>query len=201
MMGVYRQQEPYVNRKECHECGEKFKKNQEFQELAIYDDPWLTKPSTVRVHVGNDDGNGDCLDKLTDTGWADFRYFVCEDCERMIISQCPSNGWRSYYKIRDGQQVCIKCYQDEILKNGIPGAEFADGHIPGDFFNESDLKAAKWHAVEGFDYCHIAGEANAKSFCNKALELIKAKKKVLVDYRSMGIGGSEGNVSLYTKGV
>jgi len=197
MRGTYLQQVPFVNRKECHTCGEKIKRGQEFEELAIYDDPFLNKPSTVRVHTGNDDGHGDCLDKMTDTSWADFRYFVCEDCGRIIIGQCPSNGWRSYIKERDGQQICIRCYQDDILKNGHNEKDFEDGHIPGDFFNESDLKKHCWG--EERSHTHICGEKDAKSFCDLALTLIDEGKKVLVDYDAMGIGNSEGYVSLWAK--
>ena len=58
----------------------------------------------------------------------------------MVIGQCPSNGRRSYIKERDGQQICIKCYQDDILKNGHNEKDFEDGHIRGDFVNQSDLK-------------------------------------------------------------
>jgi hypothetical protein len=77
----------------------------------------MKKGSTVRVHTGNDDGHGDCLDKLTDDHYADFRYFECACCGRLVIRQCPYNGWRSYVKIRNDEEICVKCYQDELLQN------------------------------------------------------------------------------------
>lgn len=202
MMGIaHDNKKPYKRTTECHECGEKFKRGESKQILKIYDDPWADQPRICAVHDNNDDEkHGSCLDKMTDTSWGDFRYFLCDHCDRLIIEQCPDNGWRSYYKHNDaGEQVCVKCWQDEIIENGHDAKEFKDGHIPGDFYNEQDLSSHDWVLVQGMSHRYITGSESAKQFCDRALELIDEGNRVLVDYDAMGIGGGEGYVSLYMK--
>lgn len=206
MQGIPRDHKtPYKKLDECHECGESFKKHETLKsglvvKLDVYDDPWATKPSTVKVHTDNDDGHGSCLDKLTDTSWADFRYFTCERCNRLIVGQCLDNSWRSYVKhTEDGEEICVKCYQAEVLENGMP-AEAFDGTVRGDFFNSSDLHQAGYRVVDLFDDVFINGANPAKRVCDKARELIESGHRVVVDYERMGIGSTEGYVSLYMKG-
>ena len=204
MMGIPRDHTtPYVKRDTCHECGEVFKKK-EFSrgnvvEIKLYDDPWATEPCIVRVHADNDDGHGTCLDKLTDTGWSDFRYFDCPICQRLIVSQCLDNGWRSFQKEYGDELICVKCYQEMKLEGGEESEDLENGKIPGDFFNDSDLNAHGWSLVPGMNGVHIVGKDSARSFCKAALNVISLGHKVLVNYDSMGIGGGEGYVSLYCK--
>jgi len=205
MMGIpYNTKRAYKKLNTCHECGEKFKKSETLKSgkaaiLHIYDDPWATEPSLVKVHSANESNCGTRLDKLTDTSWADFRYFTCETCERLIISQCPYNGWRSYRHITEnGAEICAKCYQDDILKNGQPSGAF-DNRIPGDFFETGAIVRAGYEIVPGFNNVFINNAASLKRFCDKAKSLITSGHFVVTDYESMGIGGSEGYVSLYSK--
>lgn len=200
MMGIIRDHKtPYIYKKTCHECGEPIKRGQAKTELKIFNDPWATTPCTVRVHTGNDDGDGDCFDKLTDTSWASFRYQECPICERMIVSQHLDNGWRSFFKTVDGEEICIKCYQDIVLEDGHGTEPFEAGKIPGDFFNSSSLSAHGWAQVSGFHGFFINGGDSAKRFCSQAQKLIKEGHRVLVDYGSMGIGGGEGYVTMMVK--
>jgi len=200
MMGVIRDHTtPYKNLKTCHECGKRFRTGQEKVTLDIYDDPWAMNPCIVRVHTENDNGHGSCLDKMTDTSWADFRYFECQKCERLIVRQCLDNGWRSYVKTLDEEEVCVRCYQEMVLEDGENAEEFEKGHIPGDFYNSADISAHDWALVPGFHGAFINGKGSVIRFCNQALKLIADGHKVLVNLDSMGIGGSEGYVSLYVK--
>ena len=202
MMGIaHDNKKPYKRTAECHECGKRFKKGESKQILKIYDSPWADEPRVIAVHDQNDDDrHGSCLDKLTDTSWGDFRYFLCDCCNRLIIQQCPDNGWRSYYKMTDaGEQVCVRCWQENILENGHEDKEFESGHVPGDFYNEQDLSSHDWVLVQGMSHEHITGAESAKKFCDRALELVRDGMKVLINYDSMGIGGSEGYVSLFYK--
>lgn len=207
MMGIaHDNSKPYKRTTECHECGNKFKKGESKQVLKIYDDPWADQPRIIAVHDQNDDENdrygGTCLDKLTDTSWGDFRYFLCEECNRLIISQCPDNGWRSYKHYRDdGSEICVRCYQENILANGHDADDFKDGNIPGDFYSSQDVSSADWVLVQGMSRCYITGKESARVFIDKALELIGKGYKVLVNYDAMAIGGGEGYVSLYFKPV
>jgi hypothetical protein len=207
MMGVPRDHKtPYTKKGECHECGEKFKKSETIKsgkvvELHVYDDPWADEPCTVRVHALNDDErNGSCLDKLTDTGWADFRYQDCPACGRLVMSQCLDNGWRGYFKTDGDEDICVRCYQERRLADGEPLESFDDGHIPGDFYDSSELANYNWALVPGLQGVHISGSKGAAEFCARAIAFIKDGQKVLVDYERMGIGGGEGYVSLYLKG-
>jgi len=204
MMGIaHDNSKPYKKTAECHECGERFKKGESKQILKVYMDPWADQPRTIAVHDANDDGDaryGTCLDKLTDTSWGDFRYFLCEECERLIIQQCPDNGWRSYKHIDDdGREICVRCYQENILANGHPREHFEKGNIPGDFYSSQDVANANWVLVPGMSRSHITGKESAEAFAKQARALIDTGYKVLVDYNAMGIGGGEGYVSLYYK--
>ena len=170
MIGVYREPITFVNKKECHQCGETFRKGEKKMGLTIFDSPWQKDGSTVCVHTGNDDGkHGDCLDMLLDTSWRDFRYFACAACHRTIIRQCPSNGWRSYVKERDGKEICVKCYQDQVLANGEIIEAFEDGRIPGDFYNEWDIKSNGWKPIDKLGNFFFSGSEGAKRFCDSAI--------------------------------
>lgn len=202
MMGIaHDNKKPYKRTTECHECGGKFKKGESKQILKIYDDPWADQPRTIAVHDNNDDDRyGSCLDKMTDTSWGDFRYFLCERCNRLIIQQCLDNGWRSYKRIDDtGEEFCVRCYQENTLENGHEAAELERGSVPGDFYNHQDISSHDWVLVQGMSHVYITGSESAKRFADRALELIDEGNKVLVNYDSMGIGGGEGYVSLYYK--
>lgn len=195
---------PYVKKDECHECGEVFKKREtlksgKVQEIQLYDDPWATEACIVRVHADNEEGHGTCLDKLTDTGWADFRYFDCPICKRLVVGQCLDNGWRSYRKEHRGEEICVKCYQEIKLEDGEDVEVFVNGKIPGDFFPAAELNAFGWSLVPGMGNRHIDSTSSTHAFCQMALTMIRKGYKVLVDYDNMGIGGLEGYVSLYCK--
>lgn len=201
MMGIaHDNSKPYKRTTECHECGEKFKKGESKQILKIYDDPWALEPRVIAVHDQNDDDRyGSCLDKMSDTGWADFRYFLCEHCNRLIISQCPDNGWRSYQHVTEsGEVICVKCYQDDVLANGNRREDFEDS-VPGDFFNHQDLSSYNWVLVPGMSRVYITGQDSRKRLANRAAGLFDKGFKVLCNYDALGIGGGEGYVSLYYK--
>ena len=200
MMGAYvDQSKPFKKTTVCAECDKKFKKGEAKAVVEVFDDPFAVHPRIIAFHSDNDDGYGTCLDKMTDTSWADFRYFSCARCERIVVRQCLSNGWRSYAKIDDDEEICVKCYQDLRLEDGEPAEAFEAGKIPGDFYVSSDLSAHGWGQVPGYSNFHISSGSSAKHFCQQALKLIEEGHKVLVDYDSMGIGGGEGFVSLYAK--
>lgn len=200
MMGIPQIRKPFVEKGTCHECGEAFTEQDAFVELEIFDNPFEKIPSIVRVHSDNDeDGYGTCLDKLEDTSWADFRYFTCAACGRMIIRQCPDNGWRSYVKIVDDEEICVACYQDNVLQNGVDVEKLREGRIPGDFFGRDDILEHGWSPVEEYQGYFIRGDSRKKEFCGAAIALADAGKKVMIDYDNLAIDGSEGYVSLYSK--
>ena len=193
---------------ECHECGRKKFKYQMY-EVEVYDSPWDEVPKTIYVCKEMPEPfkkyygmtyRESCEELLTDTSWAAFRYFTCDACQRMVISQCPSNGWHSYMRIvNECEQICLKCYEEDLYENGIPRESFEQNKIAGMFFNRGDLQEHGYEPVEGYQGFFVRGTEDAKKFCAKAIELIASGHKVAVDYERMAIGGLEGYVNLYTK--
>lgn len=189
----------------CGECGKTFRSHETIKsglvaKVLIFDNPWDKVGEMIKVHTANEDKFGrTCQDKLTDTGRADFRYFECAECHRMVIRQCPKNGWRSYVKHRGDEEICVACYQKTRLENGESREVLESGRIPGDFHNHSELQANGWLPVLNHRCVHITSSERAKEFCQAALELLDKGKRVLVDYDSMAIGGGEGYISLYCK--
>lgn len=196
---------------ECQECGAFGRVGRRMAAVEVYDSPWQVEPTIIyacvnpssEYHGGAMDviGRfGACVDLLTDTSWADFRYFTCEWCERMVISQCPSNGYHSYVRIvNECEQVCLKCYEERMFDEGLPREDFEAGKIPGMFCDRSELEKHGFETVDGFETARIASTEDADRFCARAMALIDTGHVVAVDYESMGIGGSEGYVSLYAK--
>jgi hypothetical protein len=175
--------------------------------LEVYDDPWQEEPKVVYLHQNvprafvkeypNHRGES-CQDLLFDTGWGDFRYFICENCDRVVIRQCPHNGWHSYvHMMEDGEEICLKCYEADIFKNGLSRAEFEQCRIPGMFFNRGNLEERGYEKVRGFIDFKVTSKETAKQFCDKALELIDSGCRVAVDYERLAIGGGEGYVTLF----
>lgn len=208
MMGIPRDHTtPYTKLDECHECGEpivrgiKAGNKESIQYLKVFDDPWATKACHVVLHDDNDeDGNGSCLEKLFDTSWSDFRYFHCDECGRVIVRQCLDNGWRSFVKERNGAEICVKCYQDEILREGHDIDELQD-RVPGEFFVNEEISAFGWSLVPGCEGVHVSGRESVNAILLKARALKMQGRKVLFNIDSMAYGGGEGYVDLYVKGA
>ena len=99
---------------ECYECEGKGRVGKRMVAVEVYDSPWQEEPKTIYVctYPDPEEYGRSCFDLLTDESWADFRYFECQSCYRMVIRQCPSNGWHSYVREwEDEGEVCLKCYE------------------------------------------------------------------------------------------
>lgn len=193
---------------ECHECGTRKFKSRMYA-MDVHDSPWDAAPKTIYVckHTPKSlqkhyhrEWMESCEELLTDTGWADFRYFTCASCHRMVISQCPSNGWHSYvHTTDDGDEICLKCYEADLYENGIPRESFENNKIGGMFFNRGDLQKYGYAEVEGYQNFFVRGTEDAKRFCKEAIKWIDAGYKVAVDYDHMSIGMLEGYVNMFIK--
>jgi hypothetical protein len=186
---------------QCHECGEPIKGKEDFTTLEIYDNPW-GEPKEIHLHTENEiceDYGISCEQALYDQQWADFRYFNCPLCNRIIIRQCPSNGWQSYVRETEDGEVCLRCWEEDIYENGVPREEFEEGQIPGMFYNRGDLESHGYEPVPGFDNFPITSGFNARAFCDAAIRVIDEGFLVAVDYERMAIGGLEGYVTLWAK--
>lgn len=194
-------------RVKCWECGIEGAISN-FYKYELYDTPWDDTPRIAYLHkripaaLKKDSPFkyiDSCSELLDDHSWADFRYFECVECQRMICEQNPRNGWHTQYRYwgedGDGEQICLRCYEKEVLENGIPREKFENEQLPGMFFsgdNSEPLDAG--YEKEG---TYFVGDATP--VCAKALELIDSGHKVVVGYESMAIGGLEGTVSLFYK--
>ena len=190
----------------CEECGLEGARGNMYK-LELYDTPWEDKPRIAYVHkklparLKRDDYlkyMESCEELVEDTGWADFRYFTCQVCYRQVCRQNPANGWHSQVRVVGDEELCLKCYEEHILDNGVEREEFEEGHLPGMFFsgdNHEPLDAG-YECI--MDNVFIG---DPKPVIAKALELIDRGHKVVIGYESMGIGGSEGAVSLFAKSI
>jgi hypothetical protein len=188
----------------CHECHDT-KDVRAMYALEVYDHPSDALPKTIHVckratwtkKNARYSWLESCEELLTDSSWADFRYFTCDLCNRMICEQAPENGWHSQVRyLGDGDvAVCLTCYQEMLLRDGIEREVFERRQLPGMFFSSVEL--SDWTRI--VDDKHIRSKADAKDACAIAIDYIDRGYKVLVDYERMAIGGLEGYVSLYAK--
>ncbi|MBW1697573.1 MAG: hypothetical protein JRH18_23965 [Deltaproteobacteria bacterium] len=92
-----------------------------------YDTPWDDEPQDKLFC------SDDCADTyMYEEPWV---YFWCEPCEREICEQNPLNGWHIQYRDYGYERVCLSCYKDLILENGVERDKLESGHIPGMFFD------------------------------------------------------------------
>jgi hypothetical protein len=163
------------------------------QTRYVYETPWDDAPIEKIF----------CSDNCAETYLYEppFAYFWCSLCEREICEQNPMNGWHIQHRTYDGEPVCLSCYRDLILENGVEIEKLAAGQIPGMFFNSgnTDAKAAGYREVPGFSNFFVSDRIQADAFCRKALDLMDADKKVIVGYERLALGGEEGYVTLMVK--
>lgn len=192
---------------ECHECGAKKPKSKMY-ELKVYSRPFddvshliyvcKEAPPKFKKHW-HMEWLDSCEDLLTDSAWADFRYFTCIVCKRMICEQNPSNGWHIQYRYIEDEKICLQCYENNILETGHRVDEFDDG-LPGMFLTDCELTNAGFSIHPQFDDVYIHSQKHVQLIKDAALELIANGKKVIIKYERMAIGGLEGYITLYSKG-
>ena len=200
---------------QCYECDRERPKDATY-EYELYSTPWDDVGDTAYLckdefgHAELERENGRevfeswkyyecCVEVLTDNGWSDFRYFECVRCYRTICEQNPKNGWHVQYRVDgdDYEQVCLKCYQDEILEYGISRESVENGELSGMFFNTGELD--EWERV--MDYIHIDNSNTVQEVLDNILGWMDEDYKVVIDYERMGIGGLEGYISVYRKKI
>jgi hypothetical protein len=169
------------------------KKARQSQTRYAFETPWDEEPVT-KLFCSDDCGDT----YMYEEPWA---YFMCSRCDREISEQNPQNGWHVQYRDYDGTMVCLKCYEDVILENGVERDKLESGKIPGMFFSYGNLEPLKagYREVEGFKDFFVATNYDADRFRKKALELMDQGKRVVIGYERMAIGGGEGYVTLMEK--
>lgn len=126
----------------------------------------------------------------------DFRYFECCKCGRVICEQNPSNGWHVQYRSWDDGygKICLKCYEGHIIEHGIDIGRLKND-IPGMFLGDDEAIERGW--IKDKDYfVNYGNEAWVKE---EIMKLYNAGNKILITYFSLGMGGSEGTISVFYK--
>ncbi len=186
----------------CYECGEVIKINEEHTTIEVYDSPFDEQSKTIHLHVGNTISKNytiSCEEALYDEHWADFRYFDCPICQRTIVRQCPRNGWHSYVRDYDDEEICLGCYERIIIKDGIARERFEAGKLDGMFFNEQDLIDAGYEIVSDMENFFVRTKCDVERYCSAAIEYIDDGYLVVTEYEHMAIGGLEGYQTMWIK--
>ena len=176
---------------DCMLCEKK--KARQSQTRYAFETPWDEEP-VVKLFCSDDCGDTYMYEEP-------HAYFMCGKCDREVCEDNPKNYWHIQYRDYDGQMVCLKCYEDLILENGVEADKLAAGKIPGMFFSYGNLEPLKagYKEVEGFGDFFISNQEKADLFRKKALELMDQGKLVVIGYERMAIGGGEGYVTLMVK--
>jgi len=198
-----------TEQKTCYGCGLEGNEDEMFT-LTLFDHPfdeegkvrYFHKELPEEIKNSKDDWRRHyeaCDEFITSSG--DFDYFTCDICHRMVCEQNPSNGWMTQYREHFGDQICLKCYEEMILENGVDREHFEEGKLEGMFFsgNNHEPLDAGYSIDERVYNVRVAGSTKAKEICKIALDYIDRGGKVIIGYESMAIGGIEGYVTLFYK--
>lgn len=177
----------------CFLCQEK--SALESRTRYAYDTPWDKDPKALKFC------SDDCADiYMYEEPWA---YFWCQQCDREITEQNPMNGWMVQYRTVDDEQICLSCYQDKILEEGLEfeKVKIERGEIPGMFFSYGNLEALNsgYEDLPEFKNYFINTQERADELRRKVMDLMGQGKKVVIGYERLAIGGSEGYVTLMVK--
>ncbi len=154
----------------------------------LYDTPWDTVAKEAWFC------SDDCESAYLYTG--DFQYRTCEGCERLVCQQNPSNGWMWQYRNHAGLgEICLQCYETEILKNGQPRSDFEGDRINGGMFfshGNREAHARGFEEVDGFEYFFVDSHERARRYNERALGLSDRGNLVITAWERMAIGNLEG---------
>lgn len=161
----------------------------------LYDTPWDDQPKTRFFH------SDECEEAYTKSG--SFDYVDCEGCGRTVCEQNTRNGWMVQFKDHaDLGYVCLRCYEEEILKNGQSRSDFEGTRIKGGMFFSSDNREPKgkgFEEVSEFKDYFVNGPETAKPYNKHALSLIDSGHRVTTAYERLAIGGLEGYITMMSK--
>jgi len=160
----------------------------------LYDTPWEDEPRHVWFC------SDECEDAYCNSG--SFEYILCEGCYRKVCEQNPRNVW--HLQFRDHPElgyICLRCYQDEILKNGQPRSDFEDDKIRGGmFFSYGNLEPKKvgFEEVQGFTNYFVRDAYSIRRYNSQALKRIDNGQKVGTAFERIGLW-LEGYITMMSK--
>lgn len=162
----------------------------------LYDTPWEDQPQNVFFH------SNECEEAYIHAD--SFGYRECEACYRTVCQQHPGNGWQWQFREHpELGEICLRCYQEEILEKGQPVQDFIDDtKIHGGMFfsshNREPLNAG-FEPVEGFENYFIHGRTRTAIYNEKAFELIEKGYLVVTGFERLAIGGLEGYITMFAR--
>ncbi len=180
---------------ECSMCCESSARKSISSE--VYDSPFDNEGKTIYFC------SEECQERNEDSYYGSFSYKMCDGCYRLVCERNPRNGWHEHFRYLDdeGVQYCLRCYEEHLFEHGVSRESFEAGKINGMFFNRGNPEAADagYEEVDGFRYFFISNQASVERYCQKGMSLIDEGYKIITGYENMGIGGSEGSVTMLAK--
>lgn len=172
----------------CCECSKIIHENNIFVS-DLHDTPWEIIPTTV-YYCGEE-----CRDAyLGITVSKGFAWFDCDECRRTICEQNPANGYMVQYRVVGDDKVCLRCYQDKMLKEGVSLDRIKEGHLDGMFFDRDELRKSGFTEIDDY-FINSSSKEAFLSIVARRLET----EIVCIDYVRLGHGGGEGTVSIWSK--
>ena len=115
----------------------------------------------------------------------------------------PANGWHAQFRhhVSVGD-ICLRCYEAEILKHGQSRDDFLRSGIAGGmFFSRGNLepKAAGFHEFPEFSGYFVSDQQHARSYNQHALALLDFGEQVLMAHETLAIGGLEGYITMMAR--
>jgi len=206
----------------CPECGEgrlelatercafcdEMRCQLDMDQVELFESPFDDEPipDTWVCTVGDANGHGQsCAELLNDSSYTDFHYEECVVCGRTITVRNPDNGWMSFFRNLTDEygewigQICLRCYEEDLLENGLSDVSLESGEISGMFFSgdNHELYDAGFECVH--DYEFVNSPKKAQELCAEGVELKKQCYVVVFGFERMAIGNSEGTVSMWKK--
>jgi hypothetical protein len=191
----------------CEQCNE-VKLKKELEQHNIYDLPWHDQPyKAYFCKVAPEDYSAEsCFEALMDHGAnGDSCYFECCECHRIISEVHPAGlmiqfrrvGGDAYNPGED--QICLRCYEKQILAEGHPRSDFENGSLPGMFFNSGNPELLDAGFKQELDDVLVNGRAKAGEICQQAIALIDVGNMVVIGFERMSEFGGEGYISMFSK--
>lgn len=164
-----------------------------FRREELYHSAFDDEPEQVTRYFCSDE----CNTKFYDC--SDEQYFTCEDCYRTIATMAGRNN--QYRVVDDSSMVCLRCYEQDILENGIPREKFEEKRISGMFFSgdNNEPLAAGYEINPKFSNAFIQSQDSIDRYCATALKFIDRGYRVVTGYERLSIVGDEGYVTMFVK--
>lgn len=169
----------------CDQCGEIITNESNMIQTEVYNSAFDTESETLYFC------DEECESNFFDDGET---YFFCERCNRNVIRQV---GYNSHYRVVNGETMCVQCYQEEILKNGMHKESFEGSMISGMFFNRGNKEVLSVGFKE-YKSVFVTGTKTAEEL-NKELKELNETQKIVIAFENLSIIGNEGHIIIYIK--